>query len=847
MNINKKISGKLVLRKNLLAKTVTSILGLSLSAGAVSVYADEQAQDDNVEKIVVISTGIRGAERTVAESPAPIDIISGDALLKTGRAELSEAISKLLPSFNYGSNNAGINSVSRPLTNRSLAPAYTLVLVNGKRWHKSAWAAEGSIDSSGANAVDIDFIPSSAVDRIEVLKDSAAAQYGSDAIAGVINIILKDSDVDGNISASYGSLYNADIAGVTGKNRKFQANKGFALGEEGFIHFSADLRKRDRVINGEPATGNNWFAGDPKNDTWDRVGRQNGDPELDSWNLGYNAGFALSDTLALYSNTTYGVRKNVIGNNLRRANSDANIIEIFPDGYFPVNNIRTKDYQFLLGARGEANDWAWDISSSYGRNRNKHSSDLTLNPSLGPVSPTSFDDLATYQSTEWTNNFDISKGFDVGLAEPLQVSFGLEYRIEHFETFAASDPLAYAFGDYVYPATLPNGDPHPLAGRLPQQGTQGVVVLTPEDEADIKRKSFAAYVDFGLNPTENWYIGIAGRVEDFDDASGTTYNGKFNTRYDFTPEFAVRGTLGSGFRAPSLTQIGFANTFNQTGRDLEGNIVPSAKKLAPVDSDLARLLGAEDLEPEESWNIGLGFTWQPLSNLNLTVDSYQIEIKDRITKSEELYGPALDSFLVSNGFNLPSGYRIMYFANAFDTRTRGLDLVTDYTQRTENWGRIRWTAAFNYNKTTITSINETPAVLSDLAALGTNTGGNLTWIGRPREGTLTVASPRTKLVLGADWTIDDFKFSLQTTRYGSVTTLQALTTGDRTWGAKWITDLDVAYSLTDAVTISLGANNLFDVRPDKNGIVSNTGISLYGDSPFSPMGGAYYGKISYNF
>lgn len=375
------------LRKPLIKSIALVGLGLMNPAQAADETLDREAR---LEKVTVISTGVRGTQRTVTESPAPIDIVTSDQLLKTGRADLTEAIAKLLPSFNYGTNVAGYNSTIRPLSNRSLAPAYTLVLVNGKRRHNSALPANGSTDSSGANSVDIDMIPISAVERIEVLKDSAAAQYGSDAIAGVINVILKSSAEGGHLGVTYGKLYSGE-----GEVSKFEGDTGFELGDGGFLHLSADARKRGDASWNEKATNNAYFPGDPREATWDRVGVKNGDPQIKAFNLAYNAELPLDDQTTLYSYGTYGQRDAIINNYFRYPNSNANIPELFADGYYPLNNLDDTDYQYLIGAKGEALGWNWDLSTTYGRNNNHQYSDLTINPSLGPASPTSFDDLAT--------------------------------------------------------------------------------------------------------------------------------------------------------------------------------------------------------------------------------------------------------------------------------------------------------------------------------------------------------------------------------------------------------------------------------------------------------------------
>ncbi len=806
-----------------------------LTLPQLSALAADQ-EETRLDTVSVISTGLRGQQRTVADSPTPIDIINSEQLLKTGRAELSEAISKLLPSFNFGTNIAGVNSQVRPLSNRGLGPAYTLVLVNGKRRHNGAAPANGSTDTSGANAVDIDMIPISAVDHIEVLKDSAAAQYGSDAVAGVINIILKSSASGGHAEASYGQLFSGQ-----GKTIKSAADHGFALADGGFLHLSADARKRGTAtwVGKSPDSVRAFFE-DDRQAAWDHVSTKNGDPDLKAFNLAYNAELPLSDDLKLYSYATYGERKTEANNQLRAANGAASIPALFPDGYHPLNNLKDTDYQFLFGGKGSAASWDWDLSTTYGRDKIEHASNLTANPTYGPGSPTKWDDLATLQFEQWVNNLDITRHFDglFGVSVPNQVSAGLEHRWERFRTFAGNDSRAYSVGPYTFPV----GSPLYVAnGAQPSTGAQGVLAIRPQDEADLKRNNYAAYLDLGFDLTPKWYVGIAGRAEHYDDIKENTYSFKLNSRYELTDQVAVRGTLGSGFRAPSLTQLGYTVTDNRTAADANGNAVPALRYTATPDSPVAQALGATDLKPEKSRNAGLGITWQPAPRTSFTADAYVIDIDDRILLSENLYdrsngNGAVGDILGSVG--VARNTWVSYYTNAFDTRTRGIDLVADHSSQFGAWGDVRWSAAFNYNKTTVESSRSTPAALQ-------NAGVSV--VGHAAEGLLVAASPRSKWILGANWTLGNFAANLQTTRYSKVETWQQNPAQDRSFGAKWITDLDLSYLLFDSLTLSIGGTNIFNVRPDNNGITQAAYKYNYGSPPFHPGGGFWYSKIAYDF
>lgn len=804
--------------------------------------ADAAAAEAAVSLDTVIVTGVRGVSRTVADSPAPIDVVGARDLQSSGRAELGEALAKLLPSFNFGTNQAGVNSISRPVTNRGLGPAYTLVLVNGKRRHNGSILTNGGGDTSGVNPVDFDLIPSSLVSRIEVLKDSAAAQYGTDAVAGVVNIQLKSGAHGGHVAATTGSLYSAHGDPWT---YKAEGDFGLPLGDGGFIHFSADAKQRGMAWWNRPATNTIIYApaSNPKNAAWNRDGAHNGDPQIKALNLAYNAELPLSSGVTLYSFSTLGLRKAVIGNNFRRpgaAGELASFAALFPDGYYPLNNTRERDLQVVGGARGAWAGWSWDLSSSYGRNRNHQYSELSIKPDLGPTSPTKWPNLATFQFEQWTQNLDVTRPFDVGLAKPLQVSAGLEYRTDKFSTFAG-DPLAYTISSYVIRPGDQEGDAN--VGKLAANGVQAAVVLSPDDEVRLTRGVIAAYLDLGLNPIEPWYVGLAARGEHYDDGSGDAWSGKFNSRYDLTSNFAVRGTFGTGFRAPSLSQIGYAQTDNRTAL-IGGVITPSLSKVARTTSALARALGASDLRPEKSWNAGLGFVWRPTPAINVTLDAYHVRIKDRIQRTGLLFGPSVTPILLQ--FGLTGTEKLQYFTNAVDTRTDGLDLVADTTRDLGDWGSVTLTAAFNYNRTKVTHVADTPAVLSNL-----DTAGGSSFFGHDRIGDLTALNPKTKLILSGRWRRGPVAVSLQTTRYGDYSLYQNAPAPDVRYGAQWITDLDVAYQLTENLTVSAGANNLFSVRTDTVSdtapFAPKTGTGYYGPAPYAPSGGFWYGRISYDF
>lgn len=834
------------------------------------IIPDRAAESDSADAGTIIVTGVRGAPRTVAESPAPIDVIGADKLQTTGSAEFGEALSKLLPSLNFGSTNAGVFSIGRPVTNRGLSPGYTLVLVDGKRRHNGAFLNNSPTDTSGVNPVDLDFIPTSAIDRIEVLKDSAAAQYGTDAIAGVINIQLaKKEGLSGDFT--YGTLYGANGSPDSWKG---SIRYGTKIGNAGgFLTISGDIRKRGGAWWNLPATDTNLYglpadrtidqviatsglaraqveaniaAANARNAQWSRDGAHNGDPQIKAFNLSYNAELPVTDHVTLYSFGTYGERDAQIGNNFRRPNGTANFTALFPDGYYPLNNIAENDFQFVGGLRGTLIGWDYDVSSSFGRNYSHQFSKLSIRPSLGPTGPTQWSNLANFEFRQWTHNIDLHRSVDIGLAKPLEISIGGEYRLDRFRTFAG-DPLAYQPATYSF---KPGDQQYNWnVGRAASPVVQGAIVLSPADEADIGRKVYAGYVDLGLYPTDAWYVGAAVRAEHYSDGSGSPVGLKLNSRFEVTPTLAIRGTVGTGFRAPSLTQIGYAQTDGRTSLFFNAatgqtELRPTVAKLVTADSTIGQLLGAKPLKAEKSWNAGLGFVFTPTTALSITLDGYYIRIKDRIERTGRLFGPGISAILAANG--LADIEQAEYFINAADTETKGFDLVADYSRTLGDFGKIGATLAFNYSRTKVTDVVATPSQL--FAANGASLlGAGSVFFGGDKIGELEVLQPHTKLVSTLNWSKGIFGLSVTATRYGKYT--QRTAAGDdRHFGAKIITDASVSAKVTDFATLSVGATNLFDVRPETNGPGSpQTGQGYYGPSPFNPAGGYYYGRIALAF
>ncbi|MEN1835769.1 TonB-dependent receptor [Pseudomonas lijiangensis] len=796
---------------------------LALAVSGMLLASTVQAQDaasksgDTLSTVVV--TGNRGAEqRTVTSSPVPIDVVSARQLQSTGKPGLMEALSAVIPSLTLPEKTGwDASGMARAPNLRGLSAAEVLVLVNGKRRHTSATLNINGINT-GAAPADLDFIPISAIDHVEVLRDGAAAQYGSDAIAGVINIILK-ADTSGT------AVTNAGI-GYDGKKQTVQQslNKGFEIGDGGIVQLALDARSQN---DDNKASANGYTY----EQALDRAGKSTyggyGTPKINLLTLGYNAELPVSDDLSLYSFTTYSRRKAEQGQNFRLPTITNTITtgpNGYPAGYVPIWYIDEEDFQAAFGAKGQVGEWDWDLSSTYGRNEAEQGTERNQNPSLGEATPNHFTS-GTWIATELTTNLDFKRGFDIGLQKPLDLSYGFEHRRDGYEV-QEGDWASYANGGYCV-----------APGNCASSGAQVTNGISPDEASSATRNSVASYVDVGFNPLPQWYLGTALRYEHYNQGVGATRSGKLTTRYDFTPEFAVRATVSNGFRAPSLANSLFSARSTTYG--VVNGVYQSINfGVLPVASDAARALGAEDLKPERSTNFSLGFTLTPTERLSLTTDAYVINIRDRITLTGTLLGNEVTQVLQDNGVNSTSGGQ--YFINGADTRTKGVDVVGNYSQDLGAFGSVKWTAAFNWNQTEILSYKASTTIL----------GTSYELMDREARNVITGIQPRTKLILGGDWSIDRFTINLALTRYGSYKEVNdsADRSLDRIYAAKWITDLDVGYNLTKDLNIAVGAKNLFDVYPKKQGIPSNTMTSSYGTySPFGFTGGYYYTRLTYAF
>ncbi|MCL9997875.1 MAG: TonB-dependent receptor [Erythrobacter sp.] len=849
--------------------TGSALVALALGCAAQPAFAQDEAAGAETDPAAVgdpiIVTGTRRTDRTVSESAVPIDVIGSDALLNQGTTETNRLLNNLVPSFNFPqpSLTDGTDSL-RPATLRGLAPDQVLVLVNGKRRHSSALLNLNGSIGRGSTGVDMNTIPPLAIDRIEVLRDGAASQYGSDAIAGVINIQLRKGQ-GGRAQVTYGKYITTmeDVAQVqsvapttgasndpvityTGEDRKrrdgdtvtFAANYGLPLGDTGFVNITAEYKDRDPTNRSGPDIRRQYSGvGDVRETTINRYNHRFGDGKSEDVNLFVNAGIDVGTSFELYAFGSYGnrqangagfYRRSLDARNRDFANGGA---PFYPDGFLPQIDADIEDIAGVIGIRGETGGWNLDLSVNYGSNRLDYGVSNSWNASLGGIaSPTEFD-AGGLRSGQTSVNVDAQRDIDLGIGDS-SIAFGGEWRNENYKIIPGEE-ASYIAG----PFTFSNGA---------APGAQVFPGFQPSTAVDASRDSFAAYVELDTDLSDMFNVQVAGRYEHFSDF-GDTLNGKIAARFEPVEGIAIRGSASTGFRAPGMAQQFFSTT--STNNVAGVGLIEIGT--FPVNSPIAVALGAQPLEPEESVNLGGGVVFTMVEGLSLTVDYYNIKITDRIVLTENLQGADVVALLQAAGV---VGTSARFFINGIDTRTEGLDIVASYRVPDFGAGRFTLTAGFNVNDTAITDRR----TFSGFAAQRL--------FARPESFRLTDGQPSNKLNIGLDWDMAPFGASLRANRFGSVflpigsnndlTIAKGAAPGDVTLSPKWVVDLEARYTLMERVQLAVGANNLLDEYPDRLpfGVVGgfNFGqnqafLPYSSQSPFGFSGRFLYGRVSVEF
>ena len=771
---------------------------------------------------VTVGSRARGTE---AEKAVPVDILSAKQIETIGATETMQVIQRLAPSFNFPrpTISDGTDAV-RPATLRGLWPDQVLVLVNGKRRHQTALVNVNQTIGRGSTAVDLNAIPVSAIERIEILRDGAAAQYGSDAIAGVINIVLKSGPSPASVSFRSGGN-RGTFSDVFGQGHDFtdggtydaSGRYGVKVGA-GSISGAAEFRDRKGTNRAGPDIGDQLRSGDAGKNSVPQPNIHWGDSnELDALAFA-NAAFALNDqkTTTFYMFGGFSHRFSSAGGNYRRAVDSGDWPQIYPLGFLPLIEPIIIDGSASAGVRGIRSKWFWDANAELGHNHMDFFITNSLNVSLGPSIPPNQRDFYSGRMTfnQFVSTFDLSRPVDFGLAGPLNVAFGVEYRRENYR-IKAGETASY----------LDGGQPN----QFGQPGTPGAQVFPgfrPSNELSQNRDNGAGYVDVEGDFVPRVRLGFAGRFEHYSDFGNTT-DGKFTARVEAHKRVVFRGTVSTGFRAPALGQEYF-NTVSTNFTLVNGVFVPLEVGTYPVSSPQARALGATDLKPEKSRNYSGGLVLTPVDPLDITADLYRIDIDDRVILTDNFTGAKISALLAPFAAN-----SARFFSNAIDTSTKGVDLIANFGRSLQEVGVLRLQAAYNHTRTNVARVSATPPQLA---------GFENTLFGDQSRRLYTCGQPTDSIRLTEDWQKASVGVVVRESRYGTFCSIE---TADQAFGAKWITDAELAYRFGKQ-TVAFGVENLFDVFPDPNvPATANRGTRTFPrNAPFGFNGRYVYGRLS---
>jgi len=780
----------------------TSFLGSSIQA---------------VEKISVVGTRVQG--RTADQATSAIEVYDEEAIQRTGQSETGKLLQALSPSFHFSQTTVSDGTdIVRPATLKGMGPDQVLVLVNGKRRHSQALLNVQQTVGRGSAGTDINAIPVAAIKRVEILKQGASAQYGSDAIAGVINIVLKDQG-----SGQDGFLYGAQDYAGDGTTTQIGASIGLEPSSSSTLQLSAEGLTRGETNRAE---------------TDQRFGKRTmriGEAESQDLAFFANGGWDLSEDTELYAFGGLSRRQGESGGFFREPNSDRNIKSVYPDGFLPLLITRLQDQSVSTGIRHQ---WKGgietDLSYTYGRNQFNFGSKNSLNISLGETSPREADD-GTLSYGEGSANLDIKAEIDLGWQEPLHVTTGLVIRDESYQILAG-DPASWTYGpnnDLSLSLSGQNGNPAPA-------GIQGFPGFQPSNAVDASRRSSAVFIDLESYLTEKWLVAAASRFEDYEE-QGSATTGKIALRYDLSPELVLRSTVSSGFRAPSLAQLNYSSLSTTFAGDRL-----TETQTTRQGSPTFTALGLENLQNERSLNQSIGFLAKPLANLNVSADYYTIRVQDRLVLSEFLQSEAADSCSFDNS-NCPirrvlsplNVDAVQFFTNAIDTETRGLDVVGDYAMSLGEGRRLSWIAGYHFNRTQVQSV-KAPAGI-DPKVIFSEAQTVLTEEGQPRQ----------RYQVGMDVKGRTWNSSLRFNYYGEVAGA-GFGTYRQNYDGKWITDANVGYQIARNVQLDVGAQNLFNVYPEAmnedhpvRGYAGGSFKYSWETTPFGFKGGLYYTRLGW--
>jgi iron complex outermembrane receptor protein len=810
---------------------------------------EEALSLDEIEVVV----GSRAHHTAADELAVPVDVFTAEELQMQGSVEPSRILQELSPSVNFPRQSvADATDIVRPFTLRGLSPDHTLVLLNGRRRHRSALVhIFGAGMGAGASGIDLNALPSHAIDRIEVLRDGAAAQYGSDAIAGVVNVALKDGVFEPTLTADVGRYTpeefddDGTVIGVTG-------GWGIAAGP-GSVGLFAEYRDRDPTNRAGADPEDQVVPGDADviDEDGNVVEKRNpvpqpnhhwGDGNQDDILTFVNARFPTNPgrTSEIYAFGGYSSREGQ-GNGFRRQGlSSRNWPEIYPLGFLPTFDADVVDYSAAGGVRGIASDWAYDVGASYGYNSFQYNLTNTLNVSLGPCLDVPCapgvdrvfgtpDDPGIPNQTEifagelklfeLVAGADVSRAIDVGLPSPLNVAFGAAFRRENYR-IVPGEKASWIDGGHLNRDSLPASP-----------GSQVFSGFRPEDETDESRNNFGVYVDLESKLTPRFLANVAGRFETYSDF-GERLTGKLALRYQPTTHWTLRGAVSTGFRAPALSQSFYASIATNFAPDpVTGAPTPFEVGIFPVNAPASRALGAEDLVEETSVNVSGGLALTPVDNLNLTFDYFYIRVDDRIILTSELSGPEIEAILEAQ--NVPA-QAARFFTNAIDTRTQGVDVTASYRAALGPTSLLTLTGVFNWTENEI--LGDIPLVPGTSVRLFEDflEGGTIA---------LEKERPEWRGTLTTQFTDGRLSLLGRASLWGKFTSalLGICEECVQEYGSEGLFDAEVGYRFSNRLSLAFGAKNIFDNFPDRMIPDNSFGIFLFPSA--SPFG--YNGRFLY--
>lgn len=737
--------------------------------------------EEGVELAEIFVVGTRSYNRSITETPVAIDVLDlKDIAPRLGQSDVNQTLQYIAPSFNSNRQSGADGSDHiDPASLRGLGPDQTLVLVNGKRRHQSSLINIFGSRGRGNTGTDLNTIPLSAIDRIEILRDGASAQYGSDAIAGVINVVLKKSvnEFTGSVNSGTRLANLRTDRSYDGEEFNFGGNYGVSIGENGFINMTLDYLRKGKT--NRPADPNQFSI----------YRKQFGDAALENFSAIFNSRILINNDATFYAFGGFNNRNTDAFAWTREPDSDRNIPSIYPNGFDPRILSNIGDQSFSAGLQTKLGEWDLDLNNTFGVNRFHYFVDGTLNASLLEKTPTRFD-AGGFQLAQNTTSLNFTRFFTDYL-NGLNVAFGFEYRLENYSIFAGEESSWKNYGilDSVINNKVKQID---VLGR--PGGAQGFPGFRKENELDESRTNLGAYVDVELDPTDRWMIGIAARFENYSDF-GKTLNAKLASRFKITNNLALRASVSTGFRAPSLAQIYFNSTFT----DFVAGVAVD-KIIAKNNSAITRALGIPSLKEETALNGSLGFTATPFEGFTATIDGYYVKIKDRIVLTGAFANTDPDIGTELQTLNVGAA---QFFTNALDTKTLGLDIIFTFTKNLDDH-IFKFSYAGNFNNMELGEIKTSPKLA----------GKKEIYFGKREQGFLLASAPKTKMAFSIDHSINNFHSSFRLVYFGKVT-LVNWNDAEDVYDAKLTTDLSFAYDFTKNLTLIAGASNLFDVYPKK--------------------------------